>query len=124
MLYPAWYASPPSHPPNLVTIASEYVDLYVDYLCNKSVESKFAAFSRGFLDVAGGPALDLFRPEELELLVIGNEVWQRPLLTLSPLRPPPCVVWVASSWPNPSPSLFSPTTHLRVPGFCVCRFLL
>lgn len=51
----------------------EYVDLYVDYLCNKSVESKFAAFSRGFLDVAGGPALDLFRPEELELLVIGNE---------------------------------------------------
>ncbi len=53
---------------------AEYVDLYVDWVCNKSVASKFSAFSRGFLDVAGGPALDLFRPEELELLVIGNEV--------------------------------------------------
>lgn len=50
------------------------MDLYVDYVLNKSVSRFFTAFSRGFLDVAGGPALDIFRPDELQQMVIGNEV--------------------------------------------------
>ena len=51
----------------------EYVDLYVSHLLETSIERQFAAFKRGFVNVAGGPALDLFRPEELELLVVGSE---------------------------------------------------
>ena len=49
----------------------EYVDLYTQYLLVDSVKSQFDAISRGFLEVAGGPSLKLFRYEELELLVCG-----------------------------------------------------
>ncbi|CAG9467513.1 unnamed protein product [Pedinophyceae sp. YPF-701] len=49
-----------------------YVDAYVAHALNKSVAEQFAAFSRGFLTVCGGPALQLFRPEELEVLTCGT----------------------------------------------------
>eukprot|EP00039_Didymoeca_costata_P003325 m.66836 g.66836 ORF g.66836 m.66836 type:complete len:883 (-) comp11842_c0_seq1:6-2654(-) len=49
----------------------EFVDLYVDYKLNSSIEEQFKAFSRGFHLVCGGPALTLFRPEELEMLLCG-----------------------------------------------------
>ncbi len=50
----------------------EYVDLYVDFILNKSIHKQYRAFEDGFLSVAGGDALKLFRPEELELLIAGE----------------------------------------------------
>ena len=49
-----------------------YVELYVDYMLNASIASQFDAFKRGFDMVVGGPALGLFRSEEIEKLVCGN----------------------------------------------------
>ncbi|CAM9721303.1 unnamed protein product [Ectocarpus fasciculatus] len=49
-----------------------YVDLYVEYLLDKSIESQFNAFAKGFHKVCGGDALDLFEASELELLICGN----------------------------------------------------
>ncbi|KAI8797509.1 E3 ubiquitin-protein ligase HERC4 isoform X1 [Biomphalaria glabrata] len=51
----------------------EYINLYVDYLLNKSVEVQFKAFSEGFHSVCGGNVLDLFHPQELQAMVVGNE---------------------------------------------------
>ena len=53
---------------------AEYVDLYVDYMLTTSVARQFGAFYRGFMNVADGPALKLFRAEELEQLVVGSRV--------------------------------------------------
>jgi len=50
----------------------EYVDLYVSWILTRSVEFQFNAFMTGFKKVCGGSALDLFEPEELELLVGGS----------------------------------------------------
>ena len=50
---------------------SQYVYLYTDYMLNRSIETQFAAFKQGFDQVCGGPALSLFRSEELELLLCG-----------------------------------------------------
>ena len=52
---------------------SEYVDLYVDYLLNRSVEPQFRAFYDGFHRVCGGRILELFHPQELMDMVCGNE---------------------------------------------------
>ncbi|XP_072939555.1 probable E3 ubiquitin-protein ligase HERC4 isoform X2 [Epargyreus clarus] len=52
---------------------SEYVDLYVDFLLNKSVENQFKAFNQGFQKVCGGDIIKLFRSHELMSVVIGNE---------------------------------------------------
>ncbi|BFZ17846.1 hypothetical protein BsWGS_20885 [Bradybaena similaris] len=51
----------------------EYINLYVDYLLNKSVKTQFDAFSEGFHNVCGGVVLDLFHPQELQAMVVGNE---------------------------------------------------
>ncbi|XP_028391449.1 probable E3 ubiquitin-protein ligase HECTD2 [Dendronephthya gigantea] len=50
----------------------EYVDLYVDYILNKSIYRQFDAFYRGFHSVCASNALILLRPEEIEMLVCGN----------------------------------------------------
>lgn len=50
----------------------EYVDLYVDWFLNKSVDSLFSSFYRGFWKVCGGEILQTFTPEELELMICGN----------------------------------------------------
>merc|ERR1719215_373012 len=72
---------------------AEYVDLYVDWVVNKSSQEKFRSFKRGFLrcmmvedesGAAGASAgarpggninmfLQLFRPDELELLICGSQ---------------------------------------------------
>lgn len=45
----------------------EFVDLYADFLLNKSVERQFNAFRRGFQMVTDeSPLALLFRPEEIE----------------------------------------------------------
>ncbi|XP_063291143.1 probable E3 ubiquitin-protein ligase HERC4 isoform X2 [Pelobates fuscus] len=50
----------------------EFVDAYVDYIFNHSVASLFNAFSLGFHKVCGGKVLELFQPNELQAMVIGN----------------------------------------------------
>jgi ubiquitin-protein ligase E3 A len=52
----------------------EYVELFVDYQLNKSVAKQFNAFKKGFDLVVNGPAFALFTPEELELVVCGEQV--------------------------------------------------
>jgi E3 ubiquitin-protein ligase HERC4 len=51
----------------------EYVDLYVDYIFNKSVEKQFKGFYEGFMRVCGGRVMKLFKPHELMAVIIGNE---------------------------------------------------
>jgi hypothetical protein len=57
-----------SHPPPPL---QRYVAAYLKWYLTDSVATQFEAFFRGFANVAGGPALDVFRPEELQLLVVG-----------------------------------------------------
>lgn len=52
---------------------AEYVEMYVDFLLNKSVENQFKAFNQGFQKVCGGRIIKLFRSHELMSVVIGNE---------------------------------------------------
>ena len=51
----------------------EYVRSVVDFILNRSIAEHFASFKTGFLQSAGNIVLDLFRPEELSLLVAGRE---------------------------------------------------
>ncbi|KAL7303182.1 hypothetical protein TKK_0004385 [Trichogramma kaykai] len=54
----------------------EFVDLYADFLLNKSVDRQFKAFKRGFQMVTDESPLSLlFRPEEIEQLVCGSKVF-------------------------------------------------
>jgi ubiquitin-protein ligase E3 A len=48
-----------------------YVDAYTRWVLEDGVRPQFSAFARGFLKVAGCPALTAFTPTELELLVCG-----------------------------------------------------
>uniref|UniRef100_I3MCT3 HECT-type E3 ubiquitin transferase n=1 Tax=Ictidomys tridecemlineatus TaxID=43179 RepID=I3MCT3_ICTTR len=50
----------------------EYVQLYTDFLINKSIYKQFAAFYYGFHSVCASNALMLLRPEEVEILVCGS----------------------------------------------------
>ncbi|KAA8589731.1 hypothetical protein FQN60_013096 [Etheostoma spectabile] len=51
----------------------EFVDMYADYILNKSVERQFKAFKKGFLIVTNeSPLKYLFRPEEVEMLICGS----------------------------------------------------
>lgn len=59
----------------------EFVDLYADFLLNKSVERQFKAFRRGFQMVTDeSPLALLFRPEEIEqvyLIYLGFKYFYR-----------------------------------------------
>ncbi|CAB1343389.1 unnamed protein product, partial [Coregonus sp. 'balchen'] len=50
----------------------EFVSAYVDYIFNTSVAALFESFSAGFHKVCGGKVLELFQPNELQAMVIGN----------------------------------------------------
>lgn len=53
----------------------EFVELYSDWLLNKSVEKQFTEFKKGFDVVMGDSNLaDLFTATEVELLVCGSKV--------------------------------------------------
>ncbi|KAI9298868.1 HECT-domain-containing protein [Neoconidiobolus thromboides FSU 785] len=54
------------------TNREEFVNLYVDFILNKSIERQFNAFKEGFDHVCAGSTIQLFRPEEVELLVCGS----------------------------------------------------
>ncbi len=53
----------------------KFVDLYADFLLNKSIAKQFNAFRKGFRVVTDeSPLKFLFRPEEIEILVCGSKV--------------------------------------------------
>jgi len=58
----------------------EYVQLYIDFVLFSSVQKALEAFKTGFLKVVSGRVLDLFHPQELQALVIGNENYDWELL--------------------------------------------
>lgn len=51
----------------------EFVDLYTDYILNKSVEKQYKAFHESFLKICGDSALCMFQAHELREVLIGNE---------------------------------------------------
>lgn len=51
----------------------QYVRDVANYLLNRSIDMQFEAFKIGFLQAAGDIVMNLFRPEELSLLVAGRE---------------------------------------------------
>ena len=58
---------------SIILLDLEFVDLYTDYVLNKSIEKQFTAFKEGFDLVCSGTAITIFRPEEMEQLVCGSE---------------------------------------------------
>ncbi|KAK0149921.1 putative E3 ubiquitin-protein ligase HERC4 [Merluccius polli] len=50
----------------------DFVQTYVDYRFNQSVAPLFESFYAGFHKVCGGKVLELFQPNELQAMVIGN----------------------------------------------------
>lgn len=62
-----------SNIPVTIENKNEFVDLYVEYVFNKSIETKFNGFYKGFMKVCGGKVLELFKSHELMAVVIGSE---------------------------------------------------
>ncbi|KAK3096247.1 hypothetical protein FSP39_024931 [Pinctada imbricata] len=59
----------------------EYVQLYVDWVMNKSIYQQFQAFYHGFHSVCASNALIMLRPQEVEMLVCGS-----PTIDMNELR--------------------------------------
>ncbi|KAL8424432.1 hypothetical protein Efla_001034 [Eimeria flavescens] len=51
----------------------EFVELYIQHVLNSSVEAQYSAFESGFYRCVDSAALSFFRPEELQLLLLGKE---------------------------------------------------
>ncbi|XP_062379072.1 probable E3 ubiquitin-protein ligase HERC6 [Sardina pilchardus] len=51
----------------------EFVQAYVDYTLNKSVEKVFEEFKRGFFKVCSRDVVEMFHPEELRGMMVGKE---------------------------------------------------
>ncbi|XP_057694321.1 E3 ISG15--protein ligase HERC5-like isoform X2 [Corythoichthys intestinalis] len=62
-------------PEKLVTDSNkkEFVGAYVNYAFNKSVERTFEAFKKGFFKVCEADVVALFQPEDLQMVMVGNE---------------------------------------------------
>lgn len=76
--------------------------MYADFLLNKSVETQFRAFRRGFVMVTDeSPLSALFRPEEIETLVCGSKV----SLSLYPD--------LGNTWTSFSRKIFNAVFHKR-----------
>ncbi|NWV25214.1 HERC4 ligase, partial [Origma solitaria] len=58
----------------------EYVDLYVDYVFNKSVQKPFEDFMQGFLRGCPARIWKMFFPEELQVLLQGHTTFDWHLL--------------------------------------------
>ncbi|XP_018559610.2 LOW QUALITY PROTEIN: probable E3 ubiquitin-protein ligase HERC4 [Lates calcarifer] len=67
----------PENPGKPVTSQNkkEFVDAYVNHVFNTSVESVFQEFKRGFFLVCDGISVKLFRPEELQGVLVGKDVY-------------------------------------------------
>ena len=51
----------------------EFVQAYVNYALNKSVERVFEEFKRGFFKVCARDVVEMFHPEELRGMMVGRE---------------------------------------------------
>ncbi|XP_055679804.1 probable E3 ubiquitin-protein ligase HERC4 isoform X2 [Lutzomyia longipalpis] len=51
----------------------EFVNLYIDYVFNRSCKTHFEGFDMGFQKVCGGRIMHLFTSRELMAMVVGNE---------------------------------------------------
>uniref|UniRef100_A0AAR2JUG7 HECT domain-containing protein n=1 Tax=Pygocentrus nattereri TaxID=42514 RepID=A0AAR2JUG7_PYGNA len=58
----------------------EFVDAYVDYTMNKSVERVFEEFKRGFYKVCAQNVVQFFQPEELRGVMVGTEEYDWSIL--------------------------------------------
>ena len=56
------------------TNKDEYVDLYLDWYFNKSIEEYFGYFKNGFFRVCDKQLSPILLPEELELIICGTQV--------------------------------------------------
>ncbi|XP_069571291.1 probable E3 ubiquitin-protein ligase HERC3 isoform X1 [Brachyistius frenatus] len=67
----------PQNPEKLVTGQNkkEFVEAYVNHIFNTSVESLYQEFERGFFQVCNRDLLRLFRPEELQGVLVGQDVY-------------------------------------------------
>ncbi|KAK7161310.1 hypothetical protein R3I94_004095 [Phoxinus phoxinus] len=59
---------------------TEFVDKYVDYTLNKSVEEVFEEFKRGFFNACDRFLVEMFEPEELRGVLVGNEEYDWDIL--------------------------------------------
>ncbi|XP_024657576.1 E3 ISG15--protein ligase HERC5-like [Maylandia zebra] len=60
-------------------VRKEFVEAYVNHAFNTSVESLFQEFKRGFFLVCEQDLVRLFRPEELQGVLVGQDVhdWEK-----------------------------------------------
>ncbi|KAK2841857.1 hypothetical protein Q5P01_012057 [Channa striata] len=67
----------PQNPEKPVTSQNkkEFVDAYVNHVFNASVETAFQEFRRGFFQVCDQDLVKLFRPKELQGVLVGQEVY-------------------------------------------------
>uniref|UniRef100_A0A8C2JD96 Si:ch73-190m4.1 n=1 Tax=Cyprinus carpio TaxID=7962 RepID=A0A8C2JD96_CYPCA len=59
---------------------TDFVDKYVDYILNKSVEEAFEEFKRGFFKACDRCMVEIFEPEELRGVLVGNEEYDWDIL--------------------------------------------
>ena len=59
---------------NIICVKNRLVCLTIfpQWLLVDSIAKQFNAFAKGFFSVCGGPALEMFKPQELELLICGS----------------------------------------------------
>ncbi|KAH0790401.1 ubiquitin ligase [Histomonas meleagridis] len=53
---------------------NEYLELYTEYLLNKSINMQFTNFQKGYKRLCNNSLLNIFRSEELDVLVSGEEI--------------------------------------------------
>nr|UVH33433.1 HERC7 [Carassius auratus] len=72
----------PAEPGKIVTNynRTEFVDKYVDYILNKSVEEVFEEFKRGFFKACHRFLVEMLEPEELRGVLVGNEEYDWDIL--------------------------------------------
>ncbi|XP_068565986.1 probable E3 ubiquitin-protein ligase HERC4 [Cebidichthys violaceus] len=65
----------PTETGKLVTASNkkEFVDAFINYAFNKSVEGVFEAFKKGFFKVCDIDVVEFFQPEELQAVMVGQE---------------------------------------------------
>uniref|UniRef100_A0A8C1U906 Si:ch73-190m4.1 n=1 Tax=Cyprinus carpio TaxID=7962 RepID=A0A8C1U906_CYPCA len=72
----------PAEPGKMVTNSNreDFVDKYVDHILNKSVEEVFEEFKRGFFKACDRCIVEMFEPEELRGVLVGNEEYDWDIL--------------------------------------------
>ncbi|XP_026795315.3 probable E3 ubiquitin-protein ligase HERC3 [Pangasianodon hypophthalmus] len=75
----------PVEPGKAVTSSNKkvFVDAYVDYVLNKSVEKAFNEFKRGFYKVCDRNVVNVFQPEELRGVMLGSEEYDWDVLKMN-----------------------------------------